>query len=207
MMNSRRVSSKGISVAGSFAALVLAVTVAQPALAGMEEGRSKAQACLGCHGPAGNSAIPGIPSLSGQPKQFIVSALFQFREGKRKSDQMSPFAATLSNADMNDLAAYFSAQSIVQEAAKTSALSMSEGKRLSAQNNCVACHAANLMGQQHIPRLAGQRREYLSDQLRSFKASTRGEMDGVMTSAAQGLSEQDMDILSEYLAGLPTAAP
>ena len=84
---------------------------------------------------------------------------------------------------------------------------MSEGKRLSAQNNCVACHAANLMGQQHIPRLAGQRREYLSDQLRSFKVSTRGELDGVMTSAAQGLTEQDMDILSEYMAGLPTAAP
>ena len=209
MTNSRRVFPAGVSVAGSFVALLQALflTFAQPALAGVEEGRTKAQACVGCHGPAGNSAIPGIPSLSGQPKQFIVSALFQFREGKRKSDQMSPFAANLSNADMNDLAAYFSAQAIVQEVAKTSAPSMNEGKRLSAQNNCVACHAANLMGQQHIPRLAGQRREYLSDQLRSFKASTRGELDGVMTSAAQGLTEQDMDILSEYMAGLPTAAP
>lgn len=208
-MKSRRVSPEGISVAGLFFALLqfLTLTFAQPALAGVEEGRSKAQACLGCHGPSGNSAIPSIPSLSGQPKQFIVSALFQFREGKRKSDQMSPFAASLSNADMNDLAAYFSAQAIVQESVKTSASSVNEGRRLSVQNNCVACHAANLMGQQHIPRLAGQRREYLSDQLRSFKASTRGELDGVMTSAAQSLTEQDMDILSEYLAGLPTAAP
>ena len=74
------------------------------------------------------------------------------------------------------------------------------------KNNCVACHAANLMGQQHIPRLAGQQKEYLRTQLASFKASTRGEMDGVMTSAAQALSADDIDVLADYLAGLPVAA-
>jgi cytochrome c553 len=83
-------------------------------------------------------------------------------------------------------------------------LNETEGGRLSAQNNCVACHAANLMGQQHIPRLAGQQKDYLREQLRSFKASTRGEMDGVMTSAAQALTERDIDVLAEYLSTFPT---
>ena len=62
------------------------------------------------------------------------------------------------------------------------------------------------MGQQHIPRLAGQQKDYLRAQLASFKASTRGEMDGVMTSAAQALSADDIDVLADYMAGLPVTA-
>jgi cytochrome c553 len=206
MMKSRHVFTAGLSAAGLVVALqVFVLGFAPPVFAGVEEGRVKSQTCVACHGPGGNSAIPAIPSLSGQPKQFIVSALFQFREGKRKNDQMSPMAASLSNVDMNDLAAYFSAQPVVQEPGKTAASNAAEGKRLSVQNNCVACHAANLMGQQHIPRLAGQRKEYLREQLRSFKASTRGELDGVMTSAAQPLSEPDIEVLADYLSGLPTS--
>jgi cytochrome c553 len=196
-----------VSAAVHAAALFLVGMLAlcsQPALAGAEEGRAKAQTCIACHGPGGNSVIPSVPSLTGQPKQFIVSALYQFREGKRKNDQMTPLAANLSNADLNDLAAFFAAQALVAVPAKTTA-NLAEGKRLATENNCVACHAANLMGQQHIPRLAGQHKDYLGAQLRSFKASTRGEMDGVMTSAAQALSEADIEVLADYLAGLPTA--
>jgi cytochrome c553 len=58
------------------------------------------------------------------------------------------------------------------------------------------------MGQQHIPRLAGQQREYLRTQLRGFKAGTRFDMDGNMTPAAQALSDTDVEILADYLAGM-----
>jgi cytochrome c553 len=58
------------------------------------------------------------------------------------------------------------------------------------------------MGQQHIPRLAGQQRDYLKMQLRGFKAQTRFDMDGQMTSAAQALSDADIDTLANYLAAL-----
>ena len=64
------------------------------------------------------------------------------------------------------------------------------------------CHGATLLGQQHIPRLAGQQREYLRAQLRGFKAQTRFDMDGQMTSAAQALSEADIDTLANYLAAI-----
>ena len=184
-------------------AALAAASYAGPAAAGLEEGRAKAEVCAACHGPAGNSINPAVPSISAQPKQFIVSALFQFREGKRKNELMTPMAANLSNADLNDLAAYFSAQKMVPTGVKTTAEKGAAGARISEQNNCNACHAANLMGQQHIPRIAGQQPDYLRDQLRSFKASTRADMDGVMTSAAQGLSAQDIDLLADYLAALP----
>lgn len=202
----RSATARRAGAAASAAALLMLAIYAAPAAAGAEEGRAKAAACVACHGENGNSASPAFPSLSGQPKQFIVSSLFQFREGKRQNEVMSPMAAKLSNADMNDLAAWFSAQPALAPQHKTAPANVDKGRQLSVQNNCVACHAANLMGQQHIPRLAGQQKDYLRAQLASFKASTRGEMDGVMTSAAQALSVEDIDVLADYLAGLPVAA-
>ena len=54
----------------------------------------KAQVCVACHGPDGNSTNPAMPSLAGQPAQFIATQLFMFREGNRKDPQMSPMAAS-----------------------------------------------------------------------------------------------------------------
>ena len=162
----------------------------------------KAQVCVACHGPDGGSINPAVPSLAGQPAQFIATQLLMYREGKRKDAQMSPFAANLSNTDMNDIAAYFAAQKLVPPARKTDPASAEAGPRLARQHNCVQCHGPVLMGQQHIPRLAGQQREYLKAQLRGFKASTRFDMDGQMTSAVQALSDADIELLADYLAGL-----
>ena len=206
MRHPRTAIARRAGAAASAAALLMLASYAAPAAAGAEEGRVKAATCVACHGENGNSSSPVFPSLSGQPKQFIVSALFQFREGKRQNEIMSPLAAKLSNADMNDLAAYFAAQPAVAPQHKTAPANVEKGRQLSVQNNCVACHAANLMGQQHIPRVAGQQKEYLRAQLVAFKASTRGEMDGVMTSAAQSLSADDIEVLADYMAGLPVAA-
>ena len=115
---------------------------------------------------------------------------------------MSPFAAGLSNADLNNLAAYFAAQKPVPSTRTADAASTEAGPRLAQQYNCTHCHGATLMGQQHIPRLAGQQFEYLKAQLRGFKASTRFDMDGQMTSAAQALSEADITALADYMAAL-----
>jgi cytochrome c553 len=169
-----------------------------------EAGRQKAQVCFACHGPAGNSTNPVMPSLAGQPAQFISIELFQFREGNRKDPQMTPIAANLSNADMNDLAAYFSAQNLGPPAHKTAPTNAAAAPKLAQQFNCVQCHGPSLLGQQHIPRLAGQQFEYLKTQLHGFKAQTRADLDGNMTSAAQGLTDKDIDVLVDYISGLGT---
>ena len=160
----------------------------------------KASLCFACHGPNGNSINPVIPSLAAQPGQFISTQLIMFREGRRKDPQMSPVATTLSNADMNELGKYFSAQKPAAPARKIDKARLEEGRRLTQKFNCVACHGADLKGQQHIPRLVGQQPEYLRTQLRGFKAGTRFDMDGNMTSAAQPLTEKDIDSIVEYLA-------
>ena len=168
----------------------------------IEAGRQKAQVCVACHGPAGNSTNPVMPSLAGQPAQFISMALFQFRDGNRKDPQMTPMAANLSNADLNDIAAYFSAQKPEPPAHKTDPANAATAPKLAQQFYCVQCHGPTLLGQQHIPRLAGQQFEYLRTQLRGFKAQTRADLDGNMTSAAQALTDKDIDALVDYIAGL-----
>lgn len=185
------------------AAAVLAVALPGVAIAAdAAAGMQKAQVCIACHGPEGVSATPAIPSLAGQPAQFIATQLLMFREGKRKDPQMSPFAANLTNTDLNNIAAYFTAQKLTLPAVTADAAAAQTGANLARQLNCVQCHGPALLGQQHIPRLAGQQREYLRTQLRGFKASTRFDMDGQMTSAAQPLSDADIESLAAYLANL-----
>jgi cytochrome c553 len=185
------------------ASAVAFLFVALPAAAAdIAAGEKKAAVCAACHGEAGNSTNPQWPSLAQQPAQFISTSLFMFREGNRKNDLMTPMAKPLSNAEMNDVAAYFAAQKAAPPKHKSKPESVAAGPGLAKKFNCSQCHGPQLLGQQHIPRLAGQQYEYLLEQLKGFKAQTRADIDGNMTSAAQALTPQDIDLLADYLAGL-----
>jgi len=188
------------NAAASVAAFLFA---ALPAVAAdPAAGEKKAAACAACHGEAGNSSNPQWPSLAQQPAQFISTSLFMFREGNRKNDLMTPMAKPLSNAEMNDLAAYFAAQKAAPPKHQSKPENVAAGPGLAKKFNCSQCHGPQLLGQQHIPRLAGQQYEYLLTQLKGFKAQTRADIDGNMTSAAQALTPQDIEALADYLAGL-----
>jgi len=195
------VSGRSRNSGGAAAMFAAALCFFLPYAAADEVPR-KAQACVACHGLGGNSTDPTMPSLAGQPAQFISMQLFMFREGNRKDPQMSPMASSLSNADMNELAAYFSRQKPAAASHETASENAAAGRRLSEQHHCVQCHGPALLGLQHIPRLAGQQFAYLRTQLRGFKDKTRADFDGNMTSAAELLSEKDIEILADYLSGL-----
>lgn len=185
------------AVAAALLAIFAGASAADP-----RAGEQKAQVCVACHGEGGNSTNPEIPSLAGQPAQMIATQLYQFREGNRKNEQMSPMAANLGNSEMNDLAAYFSSVKPAPPKHRSAPESAALGPTLTKKFNCSQCHGRALLGQQHIPRLAGQQRDYLLTQLKLFKASRRADMDGNMTSAAQALSDRDIEVLVDYLAGL-----
>lgn len=185
------------------AALLVALPGGAVLAADAEAGRQKAQVCTTCHGARGNSTNSLVPSLAGQPAQFIATELFQYREGNRKNLQMTQMTAQLSNADLNDLAAYFSAQKPAAPKHELARAKAAAGKRLAELRHCVQCHGPTLMGLQHIPRLAGQQRRYLLVQLRGFKAGVRADIDGNMTAAAQGLNESEIQLLADYLSALP----
>jgi len=95
-----------------FAPLALAIVVASaPARAAgdAEAGKTKAVPCQACHAADGNAGIdPQYPRLAGQYQDYIAKALHEYKSGERKNPIMAGFASTLSEADINDLSAYFS---------------------------------------------------------------------------------------------------
>ena len=178
-------------------ALAGAAAAADPAA-----GERKAATCAACHGERGNSTNPAVPSLAAQPAQFLSTALYMFRAGDRQDAQMTPMAKPLSNTEMNDLAAYFAAQKPAPPRHQTSAENAKQGPELARKFHCTQCHGAQLLGQQQMPRLAGQQYDYLRAQLRGFRDRKRADLDGKMSESAQGLSDQDIDALADYMAGL-----
>jgi cytochrome c553 len=168
--------------------------------ADLEVGRAKVEVCASCHGTDGNSTNSAIPSLAGQPPLYTYYQLLQFREGQRVDPQMSPFAMGLSDADMQDIAAYFAGQTPTAPPNTGDPATLEAGRTRVQAQHCDSCHMPGLIGQQHIPRLAGQSYEYLLKQLRAYKAQTRTDLDGSMTMAAQPLSAADIESLAYYIA-------
>ncbi len=193
---------KRLHTAGALAALcVLAASSAWAA--DPEALRQQAQTCGVCHGANGNSPTPEVPSLAGQPKQFITTQLVMFREGRRLNPVMAALTANMSNADINALGGHYAGLPAMATAAPPSEAQQKAGRARAEQLNCVQCHGPALKGQQHIPRLAGQQAAYLRTQLYGFKAQTRFDMDGNMTSAAQAMTADDIELLATYMAALP----
>jgi cytochrome c553 len=186
--------------------VALAGTLSPPLLVGaargpdLEAGRRKGEVCAACHGPRGNSTHPSIPSLAGQPPLYTYLQLLQYREKRRTDREMSPYAANLSEADMRDLAAYYAAQEPVRRRGSADPRKIAAGKRAVDTHHCAACHAPGLVGQDHIPRLVGLPYRYVLKELRGFKAQRRVDIDGTMTTAAQPLSEEDIENLAHYIA-------
>ncbi|HRO58352.1 MAG TPA: cytochrome c [Burkholderiaceae bacterium] len=88
------------------AALPLALCA--PAAAGdLEAGRSKARACVLCHGPMGLATNPGAPHLAGQPRVYLAEELKNYRSGKRQDPVMSVIAKPLTDSEIEDLAAWY----------------------------------------------------------------------------------------------------
>jgi cytochrome c553 len=94
----------------SLAALSLLAACGNVCVAGdVKAGRAKALMCQACHGLDGLSKVPDAPNIAGQPEPYLVAQMQAFKSGARKNDAMSVVAPSLSDADIEDLSAYFSA--------------------------------------------------------------------------------------------------
>jgi cytochrome c553 len=187
--------------AASGVALGLALGATNAGAAGdAAVGETKAQVCVQCHGPGGNSMNSEFPSLAAQPPLYVQYQLIQFREQRRKDPRMSPFAEKLTDADMKDLGAYFSQQKLAPAAVAPDAAKAEAGKAVAQSMHCNSCHRPDFSGQQHIARLAGQHEPYLVKELRGFKTGARPDIDGSMASAAQPLTDADIVNVAHYLA-------
>lgn len=164
--------------------------------ADINAGKSKAAACMGCHGSNGVSSNSMWPSLAGQTSAYLENQLKHFKSGQRENSTMNAMAKDLSDADIQNLAAYFA--SLPGKSAGGDAASAEKGKEKAAM--CMGCHGQDLKGNGQFPKLAGQHPKYLAKQLNDFKNGDRKA--GAMNAIAKSLSDDDIKVLSEYLGSL-----
>lgn len=174
-------------------------------------GEKKAAVCAACHGAGGNTTVAIYPKLAGQSAEYIVKQLIEFKNGNRKDPVMSGMAAPLSEQDMVELAAYFSAQKPLAGNGKGSDLGRKVyfGGKVNHVNQaitaCVACHGATGKGMAKagFPSLANQSVEYIASQLTKFKSGERAnDKASMMRNIAIKLSKNDIDELSQFIATL-----
>ena len=166
--------------------------------------KQKAEVCTACHGEAGISQTENIPSLAGQPDQFIQWQLVFFRGGARKNEQMQPIVEQISNEDIRVLGAYFAALTPPKAAAPDDNPDLSKkGAQAAAGRRCASCHTDSYAGTKAVARIAGQREEYLVKALRDYKSGVRsGGAGAAMADVAYPLSEEEIEALAHYLAHL-----
>jgi cytochrome c553 len=159
-------------------------------------------ACTACHGVGGNSTDPQYPVLAGQTMRYIYLQLKDYKEGRRKNPLMDALVADLTRDDMLALGTYFSKQRVLPTKFKPDEAKAKLGKAKADEVLCTMCHLGGFVGQNEVPRTAGQHYEYVLKQLQDFKARRRTNDAGTMTSVSNILTDADIENLAHYIAGL-----
>ena len=162
-------------------------------------GEKLAYACLGCHGIENyKNAYPkyAVPKLGGQHEAYIRAALKEYQDGARWHPTMRGYAASLSDQERADLAAYFSA------AAPKPAGAAPAGTPPEETGACVACHGRNGIGTiDEYPSIAGQHADYLARALNDYRLGKR--KNAIMQPFAQQLTAADIAALAIWYSKQP----
>jgi len=190
----------GLTVAFGLPAFTGAPAVA----ADLAAGKQKAEPCSACHGEGGISQTENIPSLAGQPDQFIQWQLVYFRAGARKNELMQPIVEQIDNEDIRNLGAYFASLPPPKATTPDDNPDLSlKGAQAAAGRRCASCHTDTFAGTKAVARIAGQREEYLLKALHDYKSGVRsGGGQAAMADVAYPLSEEEITALAHYLAHL-----
>ncbi|MDD5324045.1 MAG: c-type cytochrome [Polaromonas sp.] len=199
------------TVAASFAATS---GFAQELTGDAKAGAGKNTMCIGCHGiPDYKSSFPEVyrvPKISGQGAKYIMAALHEYRKGERKFPTMRGIAASLTDQDIADLAAYYSTSGVVADAklpAKPAMEPSAEVQGLLNKANCASCHGANFSSpiDPTYPKLAGQHADYLFVALKAYKTDDSpvvGRGNPIMGSMAKQYTNAELKLLANYVSSV-----
>ncbi len=182
----------------AFGGLMLAG--AAPA-ADLEAGRKVAGMCRTCHGTDGYARVPIAPHIGGEPASYLEAQLRAFRSGERVHEMMTVVAASLSDQQISDVAAWYAAH----RATATLPAGVDEN---AAPDLCVACHGADGISlNADAPNLAAETNIYIDTQLKAFRGGKRQHE--IMSSIAADLTDEEIRAVADWYAavGLSIAPP
>ncbi len=174
-------------------------------------GEKKATLCAGCHNiPRYQASFPEVhkvPMIAGQNAKYIVAALTAYKKGDRKHPTMRGIAATLSDQDMADLAAYYEALGDSEPAPKTVPAPTAAVAELLKKTNCASCHGENFSTpiDPSYPKIAGQHADYLYFALKSYQIDKNpqiGRNNPIMSGMARQYTPAQLKELANYLGSL-----
>ncbi len=190
--------------------LAAAVVCLQPGIALAAENlpagmRDKLETCAACHGENGVSPNQDVPSLAAQPDIFTQWQLVYMRDGTRKVDAMEEVVKDMTDTDIRFYGSYFAAlPPPVPEQAKPNEAESAEVLNLMKPRRCANCHDDTMAGKGEMPRLAGQREDYLIKALGDYRMNARRSRgQAVMVEMVSTLTDNDIKLLAEYLSRLP----
>lgn len=199
----------------ALAAWLLALATASPAqdlASGTDTARRAIHVCAACHGEGGRSASAAYPSLAGQPAQYTVRQLKDFRAQQRAETDAKAYmwgvSALLDDETIQALAEYYAVQVPPAGRNRGGERLLREGRRLfedglpaAGIRACAGCHGDKAEGAAGFPRLAGQHADYLERQLKVF--GTRLRPHGVLMKAeTAGMTAAQMKAVAAYLQSL-----
>jgi len=178
-------------------------------------GAMKVQMCIGCHDiPGYQSSFPEVykvPKIAGQNEKYIATALAEYKKGDRKFPTMRAIAASLTDQDMADVAAFYAKLGTGEKAADVPATPPTAPPavaKLLTQANCASCHGANFNSpiDPSYPKLAGQYADYLYAALKAYQTDKNphvGRSNAIMMGMARPFTHTELKQLSAYFASLP----
>jgi cytochrome c553 len=176
-------------------------------------GQGKSAICTACHGVDGNSAVPNWPKLAGQHEKYLVRQVTLIKSGDRQVPEMLGIVPSLSDQDIEDLAAYFASQEVTPGVADETKVTLGErlyraGNAESGVPACMSCHGPAGEGNPlaGYPALAGQHSVYTNKMLTGFRAGENYGQDdapsGIMNGSASELSDEEIEAVASYIQGL-----
>jgi len=173
---------------------------ANAAAADIQRGQKLAQTCQGCHSAPGlrnPGPVYNIPIIGGQHADYIVTALKAYKSKERSHKTMQAQATSLSDQDMQDIAAFYAAMEGNPRHHHVNKAKKELGKEKAAA--CATCHGATGNGDQAgFPKLAGQYESYLVHALKDYRSGERNNL--IMKGFSSNLSIQDIEALAAYFA-------
>ena len=194
-------------LAAAFVGLIPNLLLAQGDAAA---GQAKSALCGSCHGADGNSPLAMNPKLAGQSARYMVKQLQDFKSGARAGVTMAAMVLSLSDQDMEDLAAWYSSQQPTLQGANPESIELAQrlyraGNSEIAVAACSACHSPTGKGNAPagFPSLSGQHAEYTLQQLKDFRSGVRqNDGGGMMRTVVERLTDKELEALASYVSGL-----
>lgn len=154
--------------------------------------------CAGCHGTNGASAGPSMPTLAGQPVEYIVDSMKKFKSGERPSSIMGRLAKAYTDDDFRAMGEFFGEKKFIRRSQAVDAAKVAKGKQVH-EENCKKCHQEGGRESEDGGVIAGQWKEYLQITMSDFRSKAR-PMPKKMAEKFEGLNQDELDALIHFYA-------